>query len=130
MVSGVEGEQSMIPVMQRINLQELSDRKKVCKCKTACDYGVSMTTYNDGFIMCWNDSRKSLYNLINLLETGEDAVPGKYTNWTRTDEEFIISLVEKKGMFRGINRVIAESLGKTYQQAKSKTRNMKKQGKI
>lgn len=120
------------PVIHRMKLKDFPtvQRKKICGCNTPCEDGISMTTYNDGLIMCWNDGRRFLYSLINVLEKSEEGKAVKYTSWTASDEEFIVSLVKEKGMFRGINRVIAESLGKTYTQAKTKTRNLKRQGKI
>lgn len=85
-----------------------------------------MTTNNDGLIFCATDARHHMYELIRILDDG-----GAYTTWSKTDEKFIIDLVEKRGgMIKGINREIAEALGKSYGQAKSKTRRMKKAGLI
>ncbi|MBT2718293.1 hypothetical protein [Bacillus sp. ISL-57] len=115
----------MKPILHKIDLKSLpkQQRAKICVCKTHCTKGVSITSYNDGFIICWNDARKLLYEMIHTLDEE------KTTSWTKEDEEFVIKYYAN-GVYYRINNEIAEHLGKTYQQVKSKVRNLRKAGRI
>lgn len=115
----------MTPVIQKIDISELPTRNKVCNCKNRCYEAVSITTYNDGMIICMNDARKHLYDMIRLLDDTSYGMA-----WTKDEEQTIIDMVKKNGMYYGINREIAEKFGRTYIQAKSKTRRMKEKGLI
>lgn len=114
----------MKPVINKVNLTQLSkkQREKICECSEACDDGISLTTYNDGVIMCLGDARRHYYEL-NVAIGGNH-----YASWTESDERYIIELVRKKGTYRGINGDIAAALGKTYQQVRNKRGHMKKAG--
>lgn len=113
----------MRPIIQRINLEMLDlspyARSKICSCKVPCTEGITLTFFNDGNILCWNESRKYMYDLIKVL--GADG----YTAWTPQEEQYIIDKFEKDGMYRGFNREVATALGKTYAQTKSKVIRMR-----
>lgn len=115
----------MKPILFKVDLESLPKQQqaKICVCKTPCNKGVSITSYNDGFIICWNDARKLLYEMIHTLDEE------KTTSWTKEDEEFVIKYYSN-GVYYRINNEIAEHLGKTYQQVKSKVRNLRKAGRI
>ncbi|WP_152534786.1 hypothetical protein [Bacillus cihuensis] len=74
-------------------------------------------------MMCWNDARKTLYEMIGTLD--EDT----RTTWTKADEQFVINHYAN-GSYYGINTEIADQLGKTYTQVKSKVRQLQKKGLI
>lgn len=114
----------MKPILHKIDLKGFptAQRNRICLCRNKCGVGVSFTTYNDGFIMCWNDARRLLYDLIGTLDE-EQA-----TSWSIDDVEYIKGVYKERGMYRGFNRDIANVLGKTYTQVKSKTRRMKENG--
>lgn len=115
----------MKPVIAKVNMKILSlrNQKRICECKTPCTTAVSLVGYNDGFMMCWNDGRKLLYDLVALLEDNTR------TSWTDEDERFIIEAYSNGARY-GMNTEIATQLGKSYHQVKSKVRRLKKLGKI
>lgn len=117
----------MLPIIQRIDLLQMPPkaRGRICKCSERCIEAVTITTANDDLILCRNDARRHMYDLINVLDVGRP-----YTKWSCMDEQYIVDLVNSKGMYSGINRDIANALGKTYSQAKNKTRRMKLAGLI
>lgn len=114
----------MKPFIEKVDLNKYSRKwkKRLCECKVQCQTGVSVTIVDQGFIMCDGDARRSLYELIEILDAERKTV------WTESDEAFIIQHYEEKGMYIGFNNYIAETLGKTYSQVKSKTRRMKEKG--
>lgn len=114
----------MKPTLHKVDLKEFptAQRNKICNCSNKCGVGVSLTTYNDGFIMCWNDARRLLYDLIGTLDQE------RATSWSLDDVEYVKSVYKERGIYRGFNRDIANVLGKTYAQVKSKTRRMKANG--
>ena len=81
-----------------------------------------MTTHNDGLILCWNDARKTMYNMIKVLEESQ------VTTWTQQDVAYLIDYRKKHGVYYGINRDLAEQLGKTYEQVKKKMSALAKEG--
>lgn len=116
----------MKPELNRVDLTKLSryNVDKICPCQVKCKEGVSFTTYNDGVIVCRNSARLFLYELMRELDDGKSAV------WTEEDEKIFIDHVKEHGNYRGMYRVLAEMLGKTYQQCKTKGRLLKEKGLI
>lgn len=114
----------MRPFLQKIEFKNLTEReiKRICPCKKKCEGGLSLTTHNDGFIICDQDARGHMYDLIREL----DNISG--TNWVKADIDYLINHYKKNGVYRGINTDIAEALGKTYPQVKSKARALRKKG--
>jgi hypothetical protein len=102
----------------------LSQRRKICSCKIPCETGVTLTTFNDGFLLCWNDARKMLYEFISVLDEE------RRTTWTEKDEEYVIEHYKVNGVYHGINTRIAEALGKSQHQVKSKVARLRKRGRI
>jgi len=74
--------------------------------------------------MCEGEAKKHMFELMGLLGADNGA------EWTSADEAFIIQHYEEKGMYKGFNNFIATTLNKTYYQAKNKTQNMQRAGKL
>lgn len=112
----------MRPFISVVDLTALSvaRRKRICECKSQCEKGITLSTHNDGLIMCWNDARKTLYDLNSQMNEGA------YTTWTDKDEELLIEHYKTHGNYRGIQRVLADMLGKSQSQVKSKVTRLRK----
>jgi hypothetical protein len=121
----IKEERAVKPILHKIDLKNLPKQQqaKICVCKAPCKKGVSITSYNDGFIICWNDARKLLYEMIHTLDEKNS------TSWTKEDEEFVVNYFSN-GSYYGITNEIAEHLGKSYQQVKSKIAQLRRAGKI
>lgn len=114
----------MKPILQKIDFYGLpaSSIKKICPCKKPCTEGVTVTFLNDGTILCFNEARGFMYDLIKKLDTGG------YTTWSANDEAYLVEKFKEQGMFPGFNREASIALGKTYAQVKGKVTRMRNAG--
>lgn len=114
----------MRPLLQKIDFRNLTDReiKRICSCENKCVGGLSLTTHNDGMILCDHDARQHMYEMIKHLDSDSR------TKWIDADVNYLINHYKQHGVYRGINNDIASALGKTYIQVKSKARKLQLKG--
>lgn len=116
----------MKPFITKVDISHYSRGwlKKICSCNKKCTTGVTVTIHDEGFTMCEGEAKKTMFELVGVLGMNNGA------EWTEADEQFIIQHYEEKGMYKGFNNYIATTLNKTYYQAKNKTQNMQRAGKL
>jgi len=115
----------MIPIFSIVDLTKISkpSRNKLCNCIPQCERGVTLTTYNDGMMLCWNNVINMQHELNHLIGSS-----GNYTKWTKEEEQFIISYMRENDCKYGFKKEIAKALKKSHAQVKVKIGRMKKKG--
>jgi hypothetical protein len=116
----------MKPFLSKVNLKDLPtySRKKICSHDVPCETAITFTTFNDGIIICERDARETMYNLMQTLDAHNN------TTWTDSDEAFLLDHYKDKGMYHGFYNYVADSLGKSRDQVKSKIKRMRKKGQL
>lgn len=122
----------MKPIVNKVLLNDISphNAKKLCKHKPLCQEIITITTHNDGMMLCEKDARSFGYEILASLKAirknGESYTPFK--EWTVEEEKTLIQLIEEKGIKYGIYREIAEAMGRTRDQVKWKAQSLRKRG--
>jgi hypothetical protein len=114
--------QEISPIMQR----------NVCSHNPKCSRAFIVNTHNDGFMVCENDMKDTVYETMKLLGMVPEnyTLPKNDTGWTIRQEKLLADYINENGVQYGAYSIIGELVGKTRRQVKDKVHRMKRDGKL
>jgi hypothetical protein len=124
----------MKPKITRFELKELSVlmQKEVCPHNPRCARAYTITTPNDGFMICEGDIKDTTYDLMKMLGMVDEnyTLPKFDAGWTIKQEKILENYLKENGKKYGSYAIIGKLVGKTRQQVKDKVYRMKRDGRI
>jgi len=130
----------LIPYISKGDLTKLGPKRqsKICGCNPKCKEFYTFSIDVEDFILCATDSRQFAFEVLESLGvvTSKLAFPHSLFGWTTEQERFIKEFLNDNSAYYngkvkyGTYSLIAEMLGKTRGQVKSKIQHMQKEGKL
>ncbi|WLR53568.1 hypothetical protein LC048_13650 [Mesobacillus subterraneus] len=133
----------MIPFIQKGDLTKLSGKRRnsICGCETKCKVFFTFITDNNDsdYILCAGDAKQFGFEILEMIGAVKSGIMfiGPNRAWTGEEERLIENYFKEHDCFddngrvrHGINRGLAEVLGRTREQVKEKVKRMRKEGKL